>query len=646
MFVQLQERTLELHAEGRGAARRAGARARARADDAAQAVRGRGARAPDGADGRDRSPQGRVPRDPRARAAQPARSRCRPRSRCMRARSRRAGARARARHHPAPGPSHRRGSSTICSTSRGSQTGKLELRREPIVARRRSSTRRSATCARPIDARKHTLEVARRRRPRRSSTAIRCASSRSSSNLLSNAIKYTDARRHDRRSTGASTATTRSSASPTTAAASRRAVADDLRHVRAGARRRPTAPAASASASASSSGSSSCTAARVHAASDGPGKGATFEIRLAARRRRSARADEPRRTHDRAAAAAAARGRRRRRAGPARARRRSAAHAGHEVTVVEDGPSAVALICAETPDVALIDIGLPDMDGYEVARQLRRELDRPPAAPDRDDRLRPGQPIARPRSQAGFDAHIVKPASADKIMRALYGKHRGTHEHLRRPPKNATATANGNGTNGTQRQHASRPTGPSSSTTASCSRRCARSGAATSTSSCARTSTGVDGQIAETFNELVEMVKHDQGRGAATSRSAVGKEGQARQAHAPARRDRRLGRVHHRRSTSVIEDLTGHANEIARVVTAVARGDLEQTMEVEDGGDGPRRGEFLRHARIVNGMVARLVAVRLRGDARRARGRRRRQARRAGARPRRVAACGRTSPTP
>jgi HAMP domain-containing protein/CheY-like chemotaxis protein len=55
----------------------------------------------------------------------------------------------------------------------------------------------------------------------------------------------------------------------------------------------------------------------------------------------------------------------------------------------------------------------------------------------------------------------------------------------------------------------------------------------------------------------------------------------------------------------VINDLTGHANEIARVVTAVARGDLEQTMELE-GADGPRRGEFLRHARIVNGMVARL----------------------------------------
>ena len=62
------------------------------------------------------------------------------------------------------------------------------------------------------------------------------------------------------------------------------------------------------------------------------------------------------------------------------------------------------------------------MDGYEVARTIRRELPDDQRAPDRDDRLRPGAAIARPRSQAGFDAHIVKPASADKILRALYGK--------------------------------------------------------------------------------------------------------------------------------------------------------------------------------------------------------------------------------
>ncbi|HUJ56957.1 MAG TPA: HAMP domain-containing protein, partial [Kofleriaceae bacterium] len=115
---------------------------------------------------------------------------------------------------------------------------------------------------------------------------------------------------------------------------------------------------------------------------------------------------------------------------------------------------------------------------------------------------------------------------------------------------------------------------------------------------------GVDGQIAETFNELVDMVRVIKDEAADVS-TAVGKHGQA------ARRVRRFtatgGWSQYVTSVNeVIEDLTGHANEIARVVSAVAKGDLEQTMDLEDGGHGPRRGEFLRHARIVNGMVARL----------------------------------------
>ncbi|MBL9016448.1 MAG: HAMP domain-containing protein, partial [Myxococcales bacterium] len=117
--------------------------------------------------------------------------------------------------------------------------------------------------------------------------------------------------------------------------------------------------------------------------------------------------------------------------------------------------------------------------------------------------------------------------------------------------------------------------------------------------------TGVDGQIAETFNELVEMVKTIKDEASDVS-SAVGKEGQA------GKRMRRLNATggwneYITAVNEVITDLTGHANEIARVVTAVARGDLEQTMELEDGSTGARRGEFLRHARIVNGMVARLA---------------------------------------
>jgi len=93
---------------------------------------------------------------------------------------------------------------------------------------------------------------------------------------------------------------------------------------------------------------------------------------------------------------------------------------GHDVKTVEDGPAAVAMIRAERPDVALIDIGLPDMDGYEVARTIRQQL------ADHKPRLIAmtgyGQASDRAAAfEAGFDAHIVKPASADKILRALYG---------------------------------------------------------------------------------------------------------------------------------------------------------------------------------------------------------------------------------
>ena len=93
---------------------------------------------------------------------------------------------------------------------------------------------------------------------------------------------------------------------------------------------------------------------------------------------------------------------------------------GHEVSVVGDGPAAIELIVAERPDVALIDIGLPDMDGYEVARTIRQQLAE--AKPRLIAMTGYGQASDRAAAfEAGFDAHIVKPASADKILRALYG---------------------------------------------------------------------------------------------------------------------------------------------------------------------------------------------------------------------------------
>ena len=91
---------------------------------------------------------------------------------------------------------------------------------------------------------------------------------------------------------------------------------------------------------------------------------------------------------------------------------------GHEVEVAEDGPSGLALIREHRPDVALVDIGLPGLDGYDLARAVRSGL------PDTAVRLIAmtgyGQDGDRARAlDAGFDVHIIKPATAATIIRAL-----------------------------------------------------------------------------------------------------------------------------------------------------------------------------------------------------------------------------------
>jgi signal transduction histidine kinase len=160
----------------------------------------------------------------------------------------------------------------------------------------------------------------------------------------------------------------------------------------------------------------------VRALSEGPGKGSTFELRLAlvdqatlAKVATSRTRTGPQTRPLRAVVCDDAADLRELVADLLRLR-------GHEVTVVEDGPSAVRLICLEKPDVALIDIGLPDMDGYEVARQIRREMTDPNHKPGLIAMTGYGQASDRASAfEAGFDAHITKPASADKILRALYG---------------------------------------------------------------------------------------------------------------------------------------------------------------------------------------------------------------------------------
>jgi CheY-like chemotaxis protein len=82
--------------------------------------------------------------------------------------------------------------------------------------------------------------------------------------------------------------------------------------------------------------------------------------------------------------------------------------------------TGVALILEVQPDVALIDVGLPGLDGYEIARQVRQAVKSPLI------RLVAvtgyGQPYDRARArEAGFDLHLTKPVSPADIGDALRG---------------------------------------------------------------------------------------------------------------------------------------------------------------------------------------------------------------------------------
>lgn len=90
---------------------------------------------------------------------------------------------------------------------------------------------------------------------------------------------------------------------------------------------------------------------------------------------------------------------------------------GHHVFVAEDGPAGVEVSSAVRPDVALIDIGLPGFDGYEVGRRIRMEhrqsirLVAVTGYGQIEDRRR--------TSDAGFDAHLVKPVAPEDLRNAL-----------------------------------------------------------------------------------------------------------------------------------------------------------------------------------------------------------------------------------
>lgn len=87
---------------------------------------------------------------------------------------------------------------------------------------------------------------------------------------------------------------------------------------------------------------------------------------------------------------------------------------GHQVTVVHDGQTALERLDVLDPDVVFLDIGLPGLDGYEVARRMRQRLGG--GCPRLVAVTGYGQSSDRQRSrEAGFDAHLVKPVELDTV---------------------------------------------------------------------------------------------------------------------------------------------------------------------------------------------------------------------------------------
>jgi CheY-like chemotaxis protein len=92
--------------------------------------------------------------------------------------------------------------------------------------------------------------------------------------------------------------------------------------------------------------------------------------------------------------------------------------AGHEAAIATDGAKALELAGALTPDVAIVDIELPVMDGYELARHLR-EL------PHMNNCLfiavtGYGQEHDERQSRdSGFRYHLVKPVDVDRLLHVL-----------------------------------------------------------------------------------------------------------------------------------------------------------------------------------------------------------------------------------
>jgi two-component system OmpR family response regulator len=98
---------------------------------------------------------------------------------------------------------------------------------------------------------------------------------------------------------------------------------------------------------------------------------------------------------------------------------------GADVTVCHGGPEALAAVAGFEPDVAVLDVTMPEMDGCELARRLRERFGGRPLLIAALTALDGYAELSR-EVESGFDLHFTKPVSPGELVEALadYARHR------------------------------------------------------------------------------------------------------------------------------------------------------------------------------------------------------------------------------
>ena len=164
---------------------------------------------------------------------------------------------------------------------------------------------------------------------------------------------------------------------------------------------------------------------KVAARSDGPGQGSTFTVELPLLARAPATPSAPAAQAAPAPAVAVAAGARRLRimlvddnVDAAQTLAALLEGAGHLVQTINDPRAALAAATAQAPDVFILDIGMPEIDGHTLARQLREQ----PGLRGATYVALTGYGQASDRAssrEAGFDLHLVKPVDAGQLVALL-----------------------------------------------------------------------------------------------------------------------------------------------------------------------------------------------------------------------------------